>query len=89
MTGRAGRTGQRQARRARRAAVAAVIAAGTVLATPGAVLAAAGDGLPKQPLIADLETGGAACVAGDERPYVRTVPQVTARLYGPGGGRAG
>ncbi len=45
--------------------------------------------LPKQPLTADLETGGAACVAGDQRPYVGTVPQVTARLYGPGGGQPG
>ncbi|WP_432024780.1 LamG-like jellyroll fold domain-containing protein [Streptomyces parvus] len=89
MTGRAGRTGQRQARRARRAAVAAVIAAGTVLATPGTVLAA-GDGRPpKQPQIADLAVGSAECVTGEGRPYVRTVPQVTARLYGPGGGQPG
>lgn len=81
-----GRTGQR---RSRRAAVAAVIAAGTVLATPGTVLAAAGDGLPKQPQVADLAVGSAECVTGEHRPYVRTVPQVTARLYGPGGGQPG
>ncbi|MDF9805457.1 hypothetical protein M2436_004004 [Streptomyces sp. HB372] len=83
MTGRTGRGG------ARRAAVAAAIAAGTVLATPGAVSAADGGLPPKQPRTADLAVGGAECVTGEGRPYVRTVPQVTARLYGPGGGQPG
>ncbi|MEU0099123.1 LamG domain-containing protein [Streptomyces sp. NPDC006267] len=81
-----GRTGQG---RARRAAAAAVIAAGTVLATPGTVLAVGAEPLPKQPQIADLGTGGAACATGEDRPYVGTIPQVTARLYGPGGGQPG
>ncbi|WNF27884.1 LamG domain-containing protein [Streptomyces sp. C11-1] len=81
-----GRTGHG---RARRAATAVVIAAGTVLATPGTVLAAVGGLPPKQPLVADLKTGGAACVSGEDRPYVMNVPQVTARLYGPGGGQSG
>ncbi|QKW43837.1 LamG domain-containing protein [Streptomyces microflavus] len=81
-----GRTGYG---RARRAAAAAVIAAGTVLATPGTVLAASGGLPPKQPLVSDLGADGAPCVSGEERPYVRSVPQVTARLYGPGGGQPG
>ncbi len=75
--------------RARRAAAVAVIAAGTVLASPGTVLAASGALPPKQPLTAELETGGEPCVSGDERPYVRSVPRLTARLYGPGGGQPG
>ncbi|MYR94931.1 MULTISPECIES: LamG domain-containing protein [unclassified Streptomyces] len=82
----AGRTGHG---RARRAAAAAVIAAGTVLATPGTVLAASGALPPKQPLVSDLGAGGGPCAAGAERPYVRSVPQLTARLYGPGGGQPG
>ncbi|RBL79719.1 LamG domain-containing protein, partial [Streptomyces cavourensis] len=82
-----GRTGQG---RARRAAAIAVVAAGTVLATPGTVLAAPSGALPpKQPLTADLGTGGAPCVSGDERAYVRFAPQLSARLYGPGGGQPG
>ncbi|NEE52551.1 LamG domain-containing protein, partial [Streptomyces sp. SID8455] len=44
---------------------------------------------PKQPLVSDLGADGAPCVSGEERPYVRSVPQVTARLYGPGGGQPG
>ncbi|MFD4795470.1 LamG domain-containing protein, partial [Streptomyces anulatus] len=83
MTGRTGRGG------ARRAAVAAAIAAGTVLATPGAVAAADGGLPPKQPRTADLAVDSAECVTGEQRPYVRTVPRVTARLYGPGGGQPG
>lgn len=75
--------------RARRAAAVAVIAAGAVLASPGTVLAASGALPPKQPLTAELETGGEPCVSGDERPYVRSVPRLTARLYGPGGGQPG
>lgn len=82
----AGRTGHG---RARRAAAVAVIAAGTVLATPGTVLAASGGLPPKQPLVSDLGTGGEPCVSGAERPYVRSVPQLSARLYGPGGGQPG
>ncbi|MFH9393842.1 LamG-like jellyroll fold domain-containing protein [Streptomyces sp. NPDC017556] len=82
----AGRTGQG---RARRAAVAAVIAAGTVLATPGTVLAAGAGLPPKQPRIADLATENSACVSGEKRPYVGSVPRLTARLYGPGGGQPG
>ncbi|WP_433399825.1 LamG-like jellyroll fold domain-containing protein [Streptomyces sp. CA-146814] len=82
----AGRTGHG---RARRAAAVAVIAAGTVLATPGTVFAALGGLEPKQPLVADLGTGGAPCASGAERPFVRSVPQLTARLYGPGGGQPG
>ncbi|MEW1626851.1 LamG-like jellyroll fold domain-containing protein [Streptomyces sp. NPDC089173] len=81
-----GRTGHG---RARRAAAVAVIAAGTVLATPGTVLAAPGGLQPKQPLVADLATGGAPCASGAERPHARSVPQLTARLYGPGGGQPG
>ncbi|MEW9513562.1 LamG-like jellyroll fold domain-containing protein [Streptomyces bacillaris] len=79
-----GRTGQG---RPRRAAAIAVIAAGTVLATPGTVLAAPSGALPpKQPLTADLGTGGAPCVSGDERAYVQSVPRLAARLHGPGDG---
>ncbi|KAB2590122.1 LamG-like jellyroll fold domain-containing protein [Streptomyces arboris] len=83
------RTGAGRLRRARRAAAVAVIAAGTVLATPGTVLAASTTLPPKQPLTADLETGGEPCVSGDERPYAMSVPRLTARLYGPGDGQPG
>ncbi|MFJ8846601.1 hypothetical protein ACIRFF_27300 [Streptomyces cyaneofuscatus] len=83
------RAGAGRLRRARRAAAVAVIAAGTVLATPGTVLAASTTLPPKQPLTADLETGGEPCVSGDERPYAMSVPRLTARLYGPGGGQPG
>ncbi|MFD3973250.1 LamG-like jellyroll fold domain-containing protein [Streptomyces cyaneofuscatus] len=75
--------------RARRAAAVAVIAAGTMLAAPGTVLAAPGALPPKQPLTADLGTGGKPCASGAERPYVGSVPRLTARLYGPGGGQPG
>ncbi|GGZ12010.1 LamG domain-containing protein [Streptomyces nitrosporeus] len=54
-----------------------------MLATPG--IGAAADGLvPKQPLTADLGTGSLPCATGDARLYVNSVPQLTARLHGPG-----
>ncbi|MFE6682053.1 LamG domain-containing protein [Streptomyces sp. NPDC057729] len=60
------------------------LVAGVMLATPGMAVAA-GKLPPAQPLVADLESGSQGCVAGENRPYVRFVPQLSAVLHGRAG----
>ncbi|MFD3658665.1 LamG-like jellyroll fold domain-containing protein [Streptomyces sp. NPDC058620] len=59
------------------------LVAGALLAAPG-VAVAADAGAPPQPLVGDLSTWGSPCAAGEGRPFVRAVPNLTARLYGAG-----
>jgi hypothetical protein len=61
---------------------AAAVAALGVGAIPGTAVAA--ENLPpSQPVTAELKTGGADCVAGDARPFVRNRPVATAVLHDP------
>lgn len=53
-----------------------------MLATPGTAVAA-GNLPPYQPAVADLKNSGRGCAAGEDRPYVRFAPELTAVLYDP------
>ncbi|MGK5450440.1 LamG-like jellyroll fold domain-containing protein [Streptomyces radiopugnans] len=74
------RAGHRS-RPARFAAVAA-IASLTVTGLP-AVAAAAENSPPSRPLVSELSTGNAECAAGEDRPHIRTSPQLRAVLRDP------
>ncbi|WP_098243473.1 LamG domain-containing protein [Streptomyces formicae] len=62
-----------------RCAVAAALASSAVVAMPVAAVAAQ-NRAPDQPVRAELETGGEQCATGEDRPYVRTRPQLSAVL---------
>ncbi len=67
--------------RHRRIAVGCLVTA-AVLTAPGTAHAA--ENLPpRQPLVADLQTGTRPCATGADRPYVGDPPTLTAVLYDP------
>ncbi|MFH0243568.1 LamG-like jellyroll fold domain-containing protein [Streptomyces sp. HK10] len=68
-----------------RSARFAAVAATASLAVTGlpAVAAAAENSPPSRPLVSELSTGNAECAAGEDRPYIRTRPQLRAVLHDP------
>ncbi|MFJ7256296.1 LamG-like jellyroll fold domain-containing protein [Streptomyces sp. NPDC098085] len=74
-------------RRARWLGVSSAVV-GAMLATPGTAVAA-GNLPPYQPSVSDLKNSGRGCAAGENRPYVRSAPELTAVLYDPDGGPGG
>ncbi|MGW8883133.1 LamG-like jellyroll fold domain-containing protein [Streptomyces sp. NPDC055749] len=74
-------SGNTKHRWARWTAVTSLVA-GAVLAAPG--VAVAETAVPPQPLVGDLSTWGSPCAAGESRPFIGTVPSLTARLYAGG-----
>ncbi|MFJ2649013.1 LamG-like jellyroll fold domain-containing protein [Streptomyces sp. NPDC087420] len=68
----------------RRLATVALAVAAVVAGQGGAVAATAAENLPpKQPVVADLQTGVKPCGAGETRPYVSDAPVLRAVLYDP------
>ncbi|WP_309505408.1 LamG domain-containing protein [Streptomyces phytophilus] len=61
------------------------MALSAALAATPLTAAAAANAAPDRPATADLTTWSLPCTAGDERPYVRTAPDLRAVLHDPDG----
>ncbi|HEX5565458.1 MAG TPA: LamG-like jellyroll fold domain-containing protein [Streptomyces sp.] len=71
--------------RFRQVALVAAVASLPLAGLP-AVAAAAEDNPPSRPLVSELSTGNRACAAGPDRPYVNTLPLLSAVLRDPDAG---